>query len=213
MMTIRFVCIILSIISESCQQETCSKDGTDCTENNKDKFQESMNLRRYFPELQDIINGEYQFPADFFTGYCEIMDNKRGDVGLSYNYMAGDKFVKRLCSGNTAKELNKLVPCVNDKQVRGSFVRGISNMPDISEPPEDMTEKEAQKRICSFLSSSLTKLLKILQPTCDQKGFHTMVKLVTDILKNPEDHDIPLLNIPGTCITGLQKQLNKQFND
>ncbi|XP_061186520.1 uncharacterized protein LOC133194606 [Saccostrea echinata] len=214
MMTIKSVFIIsLLFISVLCEKETCSRDGKDCTKDGKHKLQESMNPRRYFPGLKAIINGDYQFPTDFFTGFCESMGNKHGDAGLYYNWMSGDKFVKRLCSGNTAEELNKLVPCINDKQVRSSFVRAISNMPNIPEPSEGMTEEEAQKGLCSFLSSSLTKLLKILHPNCDQKGFHTMVKLVTDILQNSEDYNIPLLNVPGTCVTDLKNQLNKQFEN
>lgn len=59
-----------------------------------------------------------------------------------------------------------------------------------------------------FLTTTLTKFLKIIQSSCDAEGFQEMMKLVTDILKNSEDYDLPL---EGACLTDVEAELEKRF--
>lgn len=59
-----------------------------------------------------------------------------------------------------------------------------------------------------FLTTTLTKFLKIIQSSCDAEGFQEIMKLVTDILKNSEDYDLPL---EGACLTDVEAELEKRF--
>ncbi|XP_048740476.2 uncharacterized protein LOC125654534 isoform X2 [Ostrea edulis] len=208
---LRSVCIQwLLITSVLCEKRTCSNDDHECGQNDRYSFDQpgDLNLRRHFPDLKAIANGDYQFPTDFFTAFCEVMDNKHGDAGFSGSWISSETFIKRLCSGKAAAVLNKLVPCANDKRVRNNLMRSISNMSNLPEPTSDLSVEQAQKAVCRFLKTTLTKFLKIIQSSCDAEGFQEMMKLVTDILKNSEDYDLPL---EGACLTDVEAELEKRF--
>lgn len=49
-------------------------------------------------------------------------------------------------------ELDKLVPCANNKSVRDNIIRSIADIKNIPKPTDDLTLEEARKGVCKYVT-------------------------------------------------------------
>lgn len=49
-------------------------------------------------------------------------------------------------------ELDKLVPCANNKSVRDNIIRSIADIKNIPKPTDDLTLEEARTGVCKYVT-------------------------------------------------------------
>uniref|UniRef100_A0A8W8LXD1 Uncharacterized protein n=2 Tax=Magallana TaxID=2171616 RepID=A0A8W8LXD1_MAGGI len=194
----RIIISLCLIYAVETQRQFCGEDDHFCKSDYKFKSKD-------FPSISSLVMGDYKFPARFFTEFCKSTNYKHGETGQSYDWLLNnDGFIQRLCMTTTAKELDKLVPCANNKSVRDNIIRSIADIKNIPKPTDDLTLEEARKGVCKLVTTSLKAFLKTLQSECDPRGYRAMTEVFTDMVQDPAKYKVNLLDLDSSCLTELQ---------